>query len=241
MPVLPATKFRPEVLLNASKEYAEKKQEPDFGTSLFTSIAKCPGIYDYARLGWVITAWQDIVIETNGDGSSFTWTTPLDQTKITNGILVGDMVSFHARNQYFDYVGSNPNALDCVLKFNTPWRVIVPEGYYLKEGHLPYSNERRFTALDGVFDGDYQYTSLNIQVLWHIMEGKTLIKAGTPLAHYYLIPKDQPELIVKSATPEQVMAENAIKATAEMAYVTDVKRSKCIRHRIIKGIRDGEL
>jgi hypothetical protein len=238
-PVLSATKFRPEVMLNATKEYATKKQEPDFGTKHYTSLAKCPGIYDYARQGWVITAWQDIVIETNGDGSTYTWSTPLDQNSLTNGELVGETVSFHGKYEYADYTSPNPHALDCVIKINTPWRVIIPEGYYLKEGPLPHSNERRFTVIEGVFDADYQYATLNIQLFWHVMNGKTLIKAGTPIAHYYLIPKDQPELVVTSATPEQILAEKTVKTAIQSGYITDVKRNKCVMHNIIKGLRDG--
>ncbi len=243
-PIVSAKKFRTELLLNATKEYAEEKHKKDFGTEVYLTTAKCPGIYDLARQGWVLTTWQDIVIETNGDGTTFKWSTPTDQKVLTNGDLVGEMVDFHGRDQYFDYLPSvttNSNTLDCVLKIQTPWRAIIPKGYYLREGHLPYAHEQRFTTLEGVYDCDTQHPTLNIQMLWHVMDGKTLIKAGTPIAHYTLMPKTQFELEVSVATPEQVILERTTSSLVHSTYVTDTKRRNCIMHNLIKRNRDGEL
>jgi hypothetical protein len=233
-PLVSAKKFRPEVLLNASKQYADEKQKDSYGFEELVSTAKCPGIYDYARYGWVLVAWQDFTIETNGDGQSFIWTSPIDQTKSTNGELVGPMISSHSPEQYAYFVGGIPNALQCVVKVQTPWRCVIPEGYYLQEGPIPYTNERRFTTVVGFFDRAHGVAQMNIQLLWHVMEGKTLIKAGTPLAHYMLVPKDQHEMSCNAATDEQILLHKATIAETNRRYVRDHKKRKCIFAEIFK-------
>jgi hypothetical protein len=60
------------------------------------------------------------------------------------------------------------------------------------------------------------------------MEGKTLIKAGTPIAHYMLIPKDQPDMKCMAATPEQIKQDNITTFELGRHFVSDVKEQKCI-------------
>jgi len=233
-PVQHARNFRPELLVNASKEYAAKKKEPGFGMEKLLSTAKCPGIYNYARQGWVITTYQDITIETNGDGNSFTWTSSMDQTKLTNGSVVGDAIGFHRNAQYADYIGGTiPNSISTVVKVHTPWRCNVPEGYYLQEANMPYTTEKRFTTVPGFFSREQGVAQMNIQLLWHVMEGKTLIKAGTPLAHYMLIPKDQPDMKCMAATPEQIMQDKITTFESDRHFVSDVKERKCIFSKLL--------
>lgn len=234
-PVVSARNFRPNLMLNASKKYAEDKKDPMFGTSKTHSTARCPGIYNYVRHGWVITAWQDITISTNGDGTSFTWTSPVDQKKMTNGEMVGDAVGFHPNVQYADHIGGNiPNSLSCVIKIHTPWRCIVPKGYYLQESQLPYSDEKRFTIVTGFFSREQGVAQINIQLFWHILNGITVIKAGTPLAHYMLIPIDQPELVSMAATPLQIHANKITTLEISRNNVTNMKERKCLFSNIFK-------
>lgn len=234
-PIQSARNFRPELLVNATKEYAEKKKDPLFGMTKVISTAKCPGVYNYARQGWVMTTWQDIVIETNGDGESFLWSTPIDQRRYASTDSVGEMVGSHPKHQYADYIGGSiPNSLSTVIKINTPWRCNVPEGYYLQEGPLPYTTEKRFTTVAGFFSKEHGIAQMNVQLLWHVMEGKTLIKAGTPIAHYMLIPKDQPEMTCVAASPEQIKQEKLTILELNRKNVSDIKERKCIFARLLK-------
>jgi hypothetical protein len=234
-PVVSARNFRPDLLVNAGKNYADLKKDPMFGTEKIFSTARCPGIYNYVRHGWVICAWQDITITTNGDGESFTWSTPLDQRVLINGNIVGQAVNFHPREQYANHIGGSiPNSLAVVLKIMTPWRCIVPEGYYLQEGNMPYSDEKRFTTVTGFFSRDQGVAQMNIQLLWHVLDGTTVIKAGTPLAHYMLIPKEQPELVSMAATPEQVLSERITNTELNRQNITNMKERKCIFAEIFK-------
>lgn len=234
-PIQHARNFRPELLLNASKEYAIEKKSPFFGMQKLITTAKCPGIYNLARQGWVMTTYQDITIETNGDGSTFQWTSSIDQRTLTNGAMVGDAVGAHPHNQYADFIGGSiPNSLDTVVKINTPWRCNVPEGYYLQEAAMPYTTEKRFTTVAGFFSKEAGIAQMNVQLLWHVMEGKTLIKAGTPIAHYMLIPKEQPDMKCMAASPNQLKQNELTKLELTRHYVSDIKERKCIFSRILK-------
>jgi hypothetical protein len=110
----------------------------------------------------------------------------------------------------------------------------VPEGYYLQEAPLPYSTEKRFTTVTGFFSKEHGLAQLNVQLLWHVMKGKTLIKAGTPIAHYMLIPKDQPEMISMAATPKQIKLDETNNIELKRRFVADTKEHKCVFARILK-------
>lgn len=236
-PIVPATRFRPDLLINATKHYAEQKKNPDFGTTTFKSVARCPGIYNYVRHGWIQTAWQDIVIETNGDGETYTWTTPLSQSTMgQGGKLAGETVAFHSKEAYSDFMGGIPNSLSCALKINSPWRCHVPDGYYLMSGPVPYSNETRFTTATGFLSTeDIAHTPLHVQMHWHVLNGKTLIKAGTPLAHYMLVPKKQLDFVVREATEEDIKNEYMVEAILQRRFVADLKERKCMFSKLFKG------
>lgn len=227
-PIQNARNFRPEILINATKEHAERKKCPHFGMEKVGTTAKCPGIYNYARHGWVLTTWQDIVIETFGDGTSYQWTTPIDQTALDNGAFIGPTVTSHGKDQYANYVGGIPNALQEIIKINTPWRCKVPEGYYLMEGPVPYANEHRFTTAVGFLDNSLGPAPINVQLFWHVTNGKTLIKAGTPIAHYLLVPKNSPELVVRGVSAQDIKDEKLQSIILARQYESDIKERKCI-------------
>jgi hypothetical protein len=154
---------------------------------------------------------------------------------MTNGEQVGEAVSFHPKHQYADHLGGAiPNSLANVLKIQTPWRCHVPEGYYLQESNMPYSNEKRFTTVPGFFSREHGVAQINIQLLWHVLKGTTVIKAGTPLAHYMLIPKDQPELVSMAATPKQIALDKVTTTELQRHFVTNIAERKCIFANLFK-------
>ncbi len=228
-PIVPATQFRPDLMTNAAKELSAAKKDPRFGERKVHSTAKCPGIYNLARYGWVMTTWQDIVIETNGDGVNFAWESALDQRTLLGGDITGEAVGFHGAHQYANYIGGKvPESISTVIKIHTPWRCVVPEGYYLQEGPLPYTDEQRFTTVRGFFSREYGVAQMNVQLLWHVMNGRTVIKAGTPIAHYMLLPKKQPKLEVRDATPTDLEYERATKLELGRTFVSNRTEQKCI-------------
>jgi hypothetical protein len=235
-PIQPAYNFKPKWFETATKEFVGITKQTNFGTEKLVHTAKCPGIYNLIRYGWVMTTWQDIIIKTNGDGQSFEWRSPVNHNKLEGGKDIGDVVGFHPSHQLADYHEvAWADSLTCVLKINTPWRVIVPKDYYLLEGPLPYSEETRFTTLPGFFSQDHGVSQLNVQLKWHALNGETLIKAGTPIAHYMLVPKNQAGLKVSDATPKQQQAEDVTQAEISRRFVSDRGKSKCVFAKLFGG------
>jgi len=188
MPIIPAKDYKHAWTARAHQEYVNLKKEPGWGMSRFFHTARCPGIFNLQKQGWIQRTWLDITIETFGDGYRFEWTSALDQSQLSN--LTGGSVGSHASDQYFNYMQNwGEDTLKTIVKIQSPWRCKIPEGYYLMKMPIPYADEVRFTTLPGIFDSDMGTAPLNVQMLWHVPKGKVLIKAGTPVAQYVLIPK----------------------------------------------------
>ena len=102
------------------------------------------------------------------------------------------------------------------------------------EGPVPYSDDTRFTTMPGFFSQEHGVAQLNIQLKWHVLEDKVLIKAGTPIAHYMLVPKEQPEMSVVSATPEQLEADRVTALENSRRFVSDSASKKCVFARLFK-------
>ena len=192
MPIVDAKSIRRPWVERAQKSFAELRADPNWRNYKTMHTARCPGIFTLHRHGWVLRTWQDIEITTNGDGTNFTWRAATS--------VGGDAVGFHPPEQLADFYGEWPkDTLRCLIKIHTGWRCIVPKGYYLLEMGLPLHEENRFTTVPGYFSREAGPASMNVQLMWHVMHGTTLIPAGTPIAQYILVPKEQPEMICRDA------------------------------------------
>lgn len=191
MPLTLAKEFRHPWVERAMRDFAKTREDPTWTHKKFAHTARCPGIFSLQRHGWVMRTWQDIVITTNkADPENFSWLCARSQ----------DYVSHHPSHQLADYWSQWPETtLRSVIKIHTGWHCLVPEGYYLHEMPLPLSEESRFTTIPGFFSREAGPAPMNVQLLWHVMDGETLIKAGTPIAQYVLVPKEQPEMLCRDA------------------------------------------
>jgi hypothetical protein len=191
MPIIPAKELKRAWVESARADFMERKKN---GINE-GHIARCPGIFDINRTGWVLRSWLDIEIETNGDLDTFFWHTPASQKEMCP--MADDAVSWHSQDELFKFQKNFPsNTLKSIIKIKTPWRMLIPKGYNVLMMPVPYSDESRFTVLPGTFYAGV--AACNVQMLWHVTNGKTVIKAGTPLAQYILIPENQPEATVRS-------------------------------------------
>lgn len=193
MPMTPAKEFRHPWVDRAVRDFAKLREDPNWNHKKVIHTARCPGIFTLQRHGWVMRTWQDIVITTKkGDSSNFSWLCAHSQ----------DGVGFHPPEQLANFWEEWPDdTLRTVVKINSGWRCIVPKGYYLLEMPIPLYEERRFTTIPGYFSREAGPASMNVQLLWHVLDGETLIKAGTPIAQYVLVPKDQHDMACRDATP----------------------------------------
>lgn len=184
MPIIPAKDYKPKWLADARADFS-KRIGGEYPKQPVNSPHKCPGIVDLLNTGWIVRAWQDMTIETNGDGENFQWRSTvggLDFRPIGDiGYLPGAML--------LDYLPQRVDTLRTIIKFQAPWLVTVPKGYSLLFVPMLYSDDGRFTNAPGILDTAMD-RQLNIQVFWHALNSTEVIRAGTPLAHLVLIPNE---------------------------------------------------
>lgn len=195
MPLISAKEFRHPWVNRAVHDFAKIRENPTWNQKKLIHTARCPGIFSLQRHGWIMRTWQDVSINTKKeDNINFSWLCARNQ----------DYISHHPPHQLADYWEDWPkDTLRSVIKINTGWRCVVPKGYYLYEMPLPLYEEQRFTTIPGYFSREAGPASMNVQLLWHVMDGETLIKAGTPIAQYILVPKEQPEMICRDADEDK--------------------------------------
>ena len=189
MPIIPTRAYKHEWARRARAELVDMMHtNPNLFKEKFAHITKCVGIRSIMQRGWIVRSWMDIVIETADNGKDVKWFSPIDQSEY---LPRRDAVSFHSPEQLSDFYDNWPDdALRMLVKINTPWAVKVPRGYSMLLMPVAYADENRFTVLSGLIESDLPASPINVQMRWHVKEGKELIKAGTPLAQLILIKDD---------------------------------------------------
>lgn len=168
--------------VSRAREFYKEHQNLDSKTT------KCPGIFSILGTGWIHRTYQDIMIETNGDGHSFSAATREDQIQLASGTHVGNYVSSHSPEQLQMFKPFTSETLASIIKIQSPWFVEIPDGYSLLMMPIPYPEDTRFTAATGLLRGN-QF--LNVQLYWHCLNSKEVIPAGTPLNQMILIKDDK--------------------------------------------------
>lgn len=198
MPMIPARELKHAWVRKAQDSLANLRKDPEWGMHKLVHTARCPGIFKLMRYGWVLRTWQDIIIDTTrGEINNFGWQSAIDQ-KTLNG---EDAIGMHGPMQLATFMDEWPeNTLRSLLKVYTGWRCNVPKGYYLLEMPVAYSEENRFTTVPGFFSHEQGPAQMNVQLLWHNLNQKTLIKAGTPIAQYILVPHKEMDMMITGKT-----------------------------------------
>ena len=143
-----------------------------------SSIGRCPAINSIMRTGYIVYAPADFKVHTNGDGHTILFTTtPFNPPS-------SDYVVLHETEVTKWLMDSTKDkTVDQVVKINTTWRVQADDDVVFLQTKVPFVNETRFSAVSGILDPRTAY-EVNVQLLWHLMEGDTTVRAGTPLCCY---------------------------------------------------------
>lgn len=175
-PIKPAKDLVPKWAYVARQDYLKNKSKKEM------HIYKCPGIFDTFGTGFIIPAWHDVELET--DGLKFRLTIP---DKQLNTLLEKETLQEQTWNANITkFIPKPPWAVKSILKINTPWHVIAPKGVKFLMIPLPYPDDFDFQSCIGILDPGVS-SELNVQGYWNnIKPGNQIIKAGTPLAQ--LIP-----------------------------------------------------
>ena len=218
MPIIPASQYKHPWVSRLMEDLKKQRAQPGYGMKQETHTAKCPGIFGMMQTGWILRAWQDMTIETTGDGITCNWTSAIDQRPLC-GV---DAFAFHSAIQLTDFLENWDGALRQALKFQTGWSCKVPKGYVLLEMPVAYSDEDRFEVLPGMHHVG-GYTELNPQTKWKVKSGKTLIKAGTPIAQYMLVKKEEFDVSMRVVTDKELRLSQLIH---DHVFVRSVKNFK---------------
>lgn len=199
MPIIPASKQQYNWVKKAYENYKKSDyKDKNSNSDRFTHVMRCPGMISLNNTGWIQRSWQDIIIETNGDGKTFEWRTPINQKIMdTDHGWKWDYISYHSEDNYGVYNTDKKN-IQSVVKVQSPWIVYVPKGYSLLCMPIPYPDNHDFTSCIGFLeDADKGPNFLNVQMFWHVFDGATKIPAGTPLCQYILVKKDKVDSVVR--------------------------------------------
>jgi len=185
------------------------------------TVLNCPAIKQITSVGYVLRAPADFIIKTGATVDKLSWETPFLFKRHSDKYTFSGSeyyISWHSPSQTEPLIPKEiPNTdkhyLHSAVKVETPWRVKTSDDIVLLQLPVTYNNEARFTAAIGVLDPKYMH-SVSVQLFWHVLEGETLIKAGTPLVQYVpvqrsLFQKNSVDFIVDTATDVEKEIEEA--------------------------------
>ncbi len=154
--------------------------------------AKCPALLMVQNTGWIMRLHQDVKLKTFGDGEDVNFATPFQAITGKNPIM-----SKHMTHAFYPFFENWPkDTLKKIIKIHIPWYARIPKGYKLLQTHPFLLDDNRFTTLSGVLDPQLGLAGVGtIPVYWHCVddEKEITLKAGTPIAQFILIPKEEPD------------------------------------------------
>lgn len=159
----------PKASSNVFPEWYKRLQmlfKNDDGISERT-VRTCPAFLDALTLGWILPAESNIKIDTvDPDDGPIEWDDGGANIISDRTIGTGELPK--------DTVGS--------FQLHSSWAAKVPDGYSILV--LPPLNRRetRYTVVAQLIDADENLSTIDIPVLWHADNGKTIIRKGDPIA-----------------------------------------------------------
>jgi hypothetical protein len=197
--------FPIEKSANLVRPYKSAPDYPDVPSS-----KNCPAINKITTTGWIVRAPADFLIKTNGDGTTLEWLESYQFNKSSEHSPSSYVVT-HGKLQTEALIDDPASTLKTVIKLETPWRVEASDDMVLLQMPVTYNCEPRFTAAIGVLDPKYGHT-INVQIFWNVMQGETLVKAGTPLCQFIPVPRSalstsSYDMVIENATESDIMKE----------------------------------
>ena len=171
-PVVSAIKMMPSWAKEARKDFAKDKPP--------IHLAKCPGIFDMYRYGYVIPQWCDIAIEKQGDKFRWTCQEHIKRLPRVDHATELPIVTNHSYDNIAKFLPRRNHSIANIIKIDTPWAVVAPPGVKFLTLPFPYSDFQEFDACPGILDPGIS-TEVNIQMDWNVKDKDYLLKAGTPM------------------------------------------------------------
>lgn len=213
VPIIKTSEALPRWVAVERAHYKQNQKEK-------SQLYRCPGIFDLFTHGFIIPAWHDITLETDGD--QYRWELPNQDIQVLMGSNI--VAQAHSHKTIGKNLPRPPWAHPSVLKINTPWHVIAPKGVKLLITALPYPDSYEFQALNGILDPSIS-TEVNIQMNWSV-KGPYTIRAGTPLAQVIPLTKETLNLVVRDKNKHDEIWSLKRRFVNAMSYVLNRQRIK---------------
>jgi len=215
-PIVEAKNYKPEWTKSAIKDLVDKKSKViNNDTGRFTHLAYCPGIFDLFKTGYIVPMWYDINIKTEKDKPGFSWTVA---NKAFSSLSDMKFIDTHS-DRMTDFIPKRKGTIDNIVKINTPWNVIVPDGLKLLCLPISYPDNFDYESTTGILDPSHS-SEINIQMNWNVENGERLIKAGTPLMHIIPLSEEMFNLEVRTANEKDLQWVNILKYTKTFSFST---------------------
>jgi len=199
-PIIEAKNFRPEWTKAAIKDLTDKKSKvTNNDTGRFTHLAYCPGIFDLFKTGYIVPMWYDVNIKTQKDTPGFSWTVA---DKAFGSLSDMKFIDTHS-DRITDFIPKRKGTIGNIVKINTPWNVIVPEGVKFLCLPISYPDNFDYESTTGILDPSLS-SEINIQMNWNVENGERMIKAGTPLMHIIPLSEETFDLEVRTANEKDL-------------------------------------
>lgn len=160
-------------------------------------IYRCPGIFDLMSTGYIVPLPYDVLIETDGGGAGFKWTLP---TTYFEKLLNSKIIDAHLSDGVAEHLPIKKGSLESIVKINSPWHIIAPEGVKFLIMPIPYPDSYEFECVHGILDPSVS-TELNFQMRWNVLDDQILLKAGTPMFQIIPLTTEKFQLEVRDKLP----------------------------------------
>ncbi len=169
-------------------------------SEIMQNTFRCPGLFSPFKHGYILRSWYDFKIIPNEHTLNIQYPSP------DIFLNTSESINFHEPSMlmeaFKDKIVEGKKCHKLILKINTSWFVKLPKGYQLLQTNIPLTEEKRFSAVTGIYDPLIN-NQITIPLFWHHLDESTTIKAGTPLCFLLPIKLPDQEVVVREATSRE--------------------------------------
>jgi len=203
-PILTVKDYKLDWVKRARSSLEKARIDGRFNNPGFTHLARCPGIFELLKYGYVVQTHRDILISPNETG--FEWAVAglgEGSCNVSDGYNggVGQAIDILSRVEW--PLPYPPNVFTYIIKIQTEWNVVTPKNIKLLIIPLPYPDEFEIMASSGILDPSIS-TQVNFQGYIFKTNKNIILKAGTPLQMVIPLTEKKYEMVQREATERDV-------------------------------------
>ena len=190
-PIIESKDLKLKWIKGAKKDFQDRVAERASEDPGFSHLARCPGIFDLFKYGYIVTLNKDIWIGPRGKDFEYKFSSRniSDQFEKDFGFGIEHLSA--------DLLAKPPWAADFIVKIVTGWHLIAPKGVKFLVLPIAYPDTFDFTSTIGIINPAMS-TEVNFQLYWNATMPETVIRAGTPLAHFIPLTEKKYQMVQRT-------------------------------------------